>query len=190
MERLLLRLRTDTRKVKDAEYESLIIAVQKVNHIMKSWKSNASNITDAMAKMSSKDLQILADIASEKASGGAGLAKVDAYAKVIYPAIQQVEDSVATMKSIYSDITTEFRVMFGEAFHSMQKEYGELSHQKFKEAVNQLLKVKKHEEERATMEADLMEKMQEDINKKAKEMAAKMFKASQMQDGDSDSSHK
>ena len=41
------------------------------------------------------------------------------------------------------------------------------------------------------IQAELMEKLGADVNKKAQEMAAKMFKDSQMVDGaDSDSSHK
>jgi len=189
--RLMLRLRADTRPVKDAEYESLMIAVQKTSHLMKSLKSNESCIMDAIKSMSSKDLQILVDISTEKASGGAGLAKVDSYGKVIFPVIEQLEDNVGTMKSIYSDISAEFRTRFAQSFHNMHKEYGEVSHQKFKDAANQVLKMKKDEEARATIQADLMEKMEADLNKKAQEMAAKMFKASQMQDGgDSDSSRK
>ena len=189
--RLMLRLRADTRPVKDAEYESLIIAVQKVNHLMKSLKSNESHIMDTINTMNSKDLQFLVDISTEKASGGAGLAKVDSYGKTIFPVIEQLEVNVATMKSIYSDISAEFRTRFAQSFNNMHKEYGEVSHQKFKDLVNQVLKMKKDEEARVTIQADLMEKMEADMNKKAHEMAAKMFKDSQMEAGaDSDSSHK
>jgi hypothetical protein len=188
--RLMLRLRSDTRPVEDAEYESLLIAVQKTNHLIKSLRSNESCIMNAIKSMSSKDLQAMFTVASEKASGGAGLAKIDSYGKLIFPIIEAVENHVGTMKSIYSEVTAEFRARFGKIFNNMQKEYGEVSHAKFKNAVDQVLTMKKDEEARATIEANIMEKMEAEMHEKAQAMAVKMFKDSKMKDADSDASNK
>ena len=159
----------------------MIITTQKAHNVLKALKSSQSVIKQSMQALSVKDLETIYAKTSEKASGGAGLAKVDFYGKLTFPVISQVELHVGTMRNIYSEVTAEYRVQFGKAFNHVSKEYGEVNHGAFKDCVISILNEKRKEAARAQVEAEIKDGLQNEIMEKAKEIAEQMIRDSQMQ---------
>ena len=138
----MLKLRSDNRIIGDGEIDTLIKGITEAIPLLNDLRDNNSVIQEGLHKMNIRQLEGLVEV-MPSGSGSQTYNSLDNIGQAVFPIIQKVENAIDTLKSLFVDLTAEFRTAYAREHHAMKPEYAQFDHVSFKEVVLGTIKIKK-----------------------------------------------
>lgn len=148
LERLVLRMKGDTRPVPQQEVQKLSDALDRRAGILADLRDNPNMLQELVHGKSIQELYKLQEMCPKGTDGKARESHLADIFKALIPEIKDIEQGILTGKSIYAELISEAKAAFARAYHTTGTEYACLDVKYFKVMIDSCVEEKVKEKVR------------------------------------------